>query len=44
VTDTNGGADSAIAKRFRGFLPVVIDVECGGFNAKTDAILEVAAV
>ncbi|MEI7948899.1 MAG: ribonuclease T [Gammaproteobacteria bacterium] len=33
-----------IGKRFRGYLPVVIDVECGGFIAKTDAILEVAAV
>lgn len=33
-----------IARRFRGFLPVVIDVETGGFNAKTDALLEVAAV
>jgi len=33
-----------IGKRFRGYLPVVIDVECGGFNAATDAILEVAAV
>ncbi len=33
-----------ISKRFRGYLPVVIDVECGGFNAKTDAVLEVAAV
>jgi ribonuclease T len=32
-----------IADRFRGFLPVVIDVETGGFNAKTDAILEIAA-
>ncbi len=35
---------SALAQRFRGFLPVVIDVECGGFNAQTDAILEIAAV
>ena len=35
---------SPLAKRFRGFLPVVIDVETGGFNAKTDALLEVAAV
>lgn len=35
---------SAIGRRFRNYLPVVIDVECGGFNAKTDAILEVAAV
>jgi ribonuclease T len=33
-----------MADRFRGFLPVVIDVETGGFNAKTDALLEVAAV
>jgi ribonuclease T len=33
-----------IARRFRGFLPVVIDVETGGFNASTDALLEVAAV
>jgi len=36
--------NQAIAKRFRGFLPVVIDVETGGFNAKTDALLEIAAV
>ena len=34
----------AIATRFRGFLPVVIDVETGGFNPATDALLEVAAV
>ena len=34
---------SRIADRFRGFLPVVIDVETGGFNAKTDALLEIAA-
>ena len=32
-----------IADRFRGFLPVVMDVETGGFNPKTDAILEIAA-
>jgi ribonuclease T len=36
--------DPAIARRFRGFLPVVIDVETGGFNAATDALLEIAAV
>ena len=35
---------SAVAKRFRGFLPVVVDVETAGFNAQTDALLEVAAV
>jgi ribonuclease T len=33
-----------MANRFRGFLPVVVDVETGGFNCKTDALLEVAAV
>jgi hypothetical protein len=33
-----------IAERFRGFLPIVVDVETGGFNAKTDALLEIAAV
>ena len=30
--------------RFRGFLPVVVDVETGGFNSSTDALLEIAAV
>lgn len=34
----------SLALRFRGFLPVVIDVETGGFNAQTDALLEIAAV
>ena len=33
-----------MAQRFRGYLPVVIDVETAGFNAKTDALLEIAAV
>jgi ribonuclease T len=33
-----------IGNRFRGFLPVAIDVETGGFNASTDALLELAAV
>lgn len=36
--------DSPMAARFRGYLPVVVDIECGGFNAKTDAILEIGAV
>jgi ribonuclease T len=31
------------AQRFRGYFPVVIDVETAGFNAKTDALLEIAA-
>ncbi|MES1948884.1 ribonuclease T [Salinisphaera sp. C84B14] len=33
-----------MAQRFRGFLPVVVDVETGGFNNATDALLEIAAV
>ena len=33
-----------LGHRFRGFLPVVVDVETGGFNAQTDALLEIAAV
>lgn len=36
--------NTAMKERFRGYLPVVIDVETGGFNAKTDALLEIAAV
>ncbi|MEZ0123412.1 MAG: ribonuclease T [Candidatus Reddybacter sp.] len=33
-----------IAERFRGFLPVVIDVETGGFESDKHALLEIAAV
>jgi ribonuclease T len=33
-----------MARRFRGFLPVVVDVETGGFNSTRDALLEIAAV
>ncbi|AWB67320.1 ribonuclease T [Saccharobesus litoralis] len=32
-----------LKQRFRGYYPVVIDVETAGFNAKTDALLEIAA-
>lgn len=32
-----------IRDRFRGFLPVIVDLETGGFNSATDAILEIAA-
>ena len=35
---------SMMARRFRGFLPVVVDVETGGFNEATDALLQIAAV
>jgi ribonuclease T len=33
-----------IRERFRGFLPVVVDCETGGFNSATDALLEIAGV
>ena len=33
-----------MSTRFRSFLPVVVDVETGGFNSSTDALLEIAAV
>jgi len=32
-----------IAQRFRGFLPVVVDVETGGFDPQRHALLEIAA-
>lgn len=35
---------SMMKRRFRGFFPVIVDVETGGFNSQTDALLEVAAV
>ena len=31
------------AERFRGYFPVVVDVETAGFNSQTDALLEIAA-
>ena len=34
----------AIAKRFRGFLPVAVDVETGGFDPRKHALLQLAAV
>ena len=33
-----------MADRFRGFLPVVVDVETGGFDCQRHALLEIAAV
>jgi ribonuclease T len=33
-----------IDKRFRGYLPIVVDIETAGFNPKKNAILEIAAV
>ena len=31
-------------QRFRGYLPVIIDIETAGFNPKKNALLEIAAV
>ena len=51
MTDAHTGENSSeeavsnpatMRDRFRGFLPVVVDVETGGFNCHTDAILEIA--
>lgn len=33
-----------MSQRFRGFLPVVVDLETGGFDAEVNPILEMAAV
>lgn len=33
-----------LEKRFRGYLPVVVDIETAGFNPKKNALLEIAAV
>ena len=38
------GKRTPLHTRFRGYLPIVVDVETGGFNCKTDALLEIAAI
>ncbi|HEX5313512.1 MAG TPA: ribonuclease T [Gammaproteobacteria bacterium] len=35
---------NTLAERFRGYLPVVVDVETGGLDPATDALLEIALV
>lgn len=40
----NNSMAGRMAERFRGFLPVIVDVETGGFDAEHDALLEIAAV
>ena len=37
-------AIAPMAERFRGYLPVVVDVETGGFDWNKHALLEIAAV
>lgn len=44
MADMLSNESSGIAERFRGFLPIVVDVETGGFNSQTDALLEISAV
>lgn len=44
TTPSSPSPGATMAQRFRGYLPVVVDVETGGFNAETDALLEIAAV
>lgn len=41
---SNNSATLLMAERFRGFLPVVVDVETGGFDHLRDALLEIAAI
>ena len=41
---TEPAPNALISRRFRGFLPVIVDVETGGLNPQTDALLEIAAV
>lgn len=43
MKENNNQQAHPISQRFRGFLPVVIDVETGGFESQTDALLEIAA-
>jgi ribonuclease T len=40
----NAALATRMVDRFRGFLPVVVDVETGGFDATTDALLEICAI
>lgn len=39
-----GTPENPLEKRFRGYLPVIVDIETAGFNPKKNAILEIAAV
>ncbi len=44
TADTGDASEKTLyAQRFRGYLPVVVDVETAGFNSSTDALLEIAA-
>ena len=43
-TESPAAPPGAMARRFRGYLPVVVDVETGGFDWNRHALLEMAAV
>lgn len=44
TSQTFANKPATLKERFRGFMPVVVDVETAGFNAQTDALLEIACV
>ncbi|AKZ65691.1 ribonuclease T [Candidatus Palibaumannia cicadellinicola] len=44
MAENNEVEVNSLNARFRGFYPVVIDVETAGFHANTDALLEIAVV
>ena len=41
--EAGGNGETLMAARFRGYLPVVLDVETGGFNARTDEFEDMIA-
>ena len=43
-TDNTDDAPMGLKERFRKFMPVIVDVETAGFNAQTDALLEIACI
>lgn len=42
-SNTEEAKELPLSQRFRGYFPVIIDIETAGFNAQTDALLELAA-
>lgn len=43
LSDSTNDDSKLMSTRFRGFLPVVVDVETGGFDVQKDALLEIGA-
>ncbi|MFT3762866.1 MAG: ribonuclease T [Pseudoxanthomonas sp.] len=44
MTESAAPPPSPMSRRFRGYLPVVVDVETGGFDWNRHALLEIAAI